>query len=96
MVKKYRYTGYKSSQEIKYKEYSYTQFFKLIEKEKDTINLYDKNTSIAKSNDSEGTFWFITYKKKFGRREVIKVNGITGELLERSHYPHEDNWSKTV
>ncbi len=82
------------SEEIDYDKpfkFTFEQLLELIKKEKDTINLFDKNTSIARRNDSEGTDWFITYRKEFGRREVIKVDGVTGEILERSFYPHEDN-----
>lgn len=72
-------------------KFTFEQLLELIKKEKDTIDLYDKNTSIGRGSDEEGTVWFVTYKKNWGRREVIKIDGITGQILERSHYPHEDN-----
>jgi len=72
-------------------KFTFEQLLELIKKEKDTIDLYDKNTSIGRSTDTTGTFWYITYKKISMRRERIKIDGITGEILERSHYPHEDN-----
>jgi len=84
----------KLQEEIDYDKpfkFTFEELVKLIKKEKDTINLFDKNTSIGRSTDKTGTFWYITYKKTSMRRERIKVDGITGEIIERSHYSHEDN-----
>ncbi|WP_238527902.1 hypothetical protein [Aquimarina agarivorans] len=72
-------------------KFSFEQLLELIKKEKDTIDLFDKNTTIGRGSDEKGTDWYITYKKVPMRREVIKVDGITGEILERSHYSHLDN-----
>lgn len=92
-LKKYDKKG-KLTEEIDYDKpfkFTFEQLIDLIKKEKDTINLFNTNTVITRGSDANGTDWFITYKKGFGRREVIKVDGITGEILERSHYLHEDN-----
>ncbi len=92
-LKKYDKTG-KLTEEINYDtpyKFTFQQLVELIKKEKDTIDLFDNNTSVGRSSDKTGTFWYVTYKKTPMRRERIKVNGITGEILERSHYPHEDN-----
>lgn len=72
-------------------KFTFEQLLDLIKKEIDTINLFDENTSIARGSDENGTDWVVTYKRDFGRREQIKINGITGEVIERSHYLHEDN-----
>ncbi|MGG6229176.1 hypothetical protein [Tenacibaculum sp. SDUM215027] len=93
LKKEYDKTG-KLIEEINFDlpyEFTFEQLLELMKKEKDTIDLFDKNTSIGRSSDTTGTFWYITYKKTPMRRERIKINGITGEILERSHYPHEDN-----
>ena len=76
--------------DIPYK-FSFEQLLELIKNEKDKIDLFDRNTSITRGVLDEGPIWEITYKKVFMRRELIKVNGITGEILERSHYSHLDN-----
>lgn len=92
-LKKYDENG-KLTEEIDYDKpfkFNFEQLLKLIKKEKDTINLFDKNTSIGRLSDTTGTFWYITYKKTSMRRERLKVDGITGEILERSHYLHKDN-----
>lgn len=72
-------------------KFTFEQLLKLIEKEKDTIDLYNKNTTIGRSSDKAGTFWYITYKKVPMRREDITIDGVTGEILERGFHPHEDN-----
>ena len=82
-------------EEINYDEpfkFSFNQLLELIKNEKDTIDIFDrKNTTIGRGSDENGTNWYITYKKVPMRREVIKIDGITGEILERSHYSHLDN-----
>ncbi len=91
--KEYDQTG-RLIKEINYDtpyKFTFKQLLELLKKEKDTIDVFDKNTKITRESIDTGTFWYITYKKDWGRREVIKVDGITGEILERSHYPHEDN-----
>ncbi|WP_010521469.1 hypothetical protein [Aquimarina agarivorans] len=70
---------------------SFKQLLELIKNEKDSIDIFDKNTLITRGILDEGPIWEITYRKVFMRREVIKVDGITGAILERSHYPHLDN-----
>ena len=93
LKKEYDKSG-KLIEEINYDppyKFSFEQLLVLIEKEEDTIDLYDKNTSIGRGSDENGTDWYITYKKVPMRREVIKVDGITGEVLERGFHPHEDN-----
>lgn len=72
-------------------KFTFENLLKLIKKEDNTIDLNNRNTKIGRSSDEKGTFWYITYKKVPMRREVLKVDGITGEILERSFYPHEDN-----
>ncbi|WP_010520665.1 hypothetical protein [Aquimarina agarivorans] len=93
-LKKYDETG-KLIEEINYDKpfkFSFEQLIELIKNEKDSIYVFDKkNTTISRSNDNYGAFWYITYKKVPMRREVIKIGGITGEILERSHYSHLDN-----
>ncbi|WP_255572375.1 hypothetical protein [Cellulophaga sp. HaHa_2_1] len=76
---------------IPYK-FTFEQLLLLLKNEQDTIDIFDKkNTTIGRKSDESGTFWFITYYKVPMRREVIKVDGVTGEILERSFYPHEEN-----
>lgn len=72
-------------------KFSFEQLLILIEKEEDTIDLFDKNTSITRGVLEEGPIWEITYKKTPMRREDIKIDGITGEILERSFHGHLDN-----
>jgi hypothetical protein len=73
-------------------KFNFEQLIRLIENENDDIDIFDKkNTTIGRKSDESGTFWFITYYKVPMRREVIKVDGVTGEILERSFYPHEEN-----
>lgn len=91
--KKYDETG-KLTKEIDYDKpfkFTFEQLVELLEKEKDTIDLYDKNTSITRGVIEEGAIWQIKWKKTFDRRETLKVDGITGKILERSFHPHEDN-----
>lgn len=77
--------------DIPYK-FTFEQLVKLIENENDDIDILDKkNTTIGRKSDEDGTFWFVRYKKVPMRREVIKVDGLSGEILERSFYPHVDN-----
>ncbi|ADV50349.1 hypothetical protein Celal_3074 [Cellulophaga algicola DSM 14237] len=72
--------------------FNFEQLVKLIESENDDIDILDKkNTTIGRKSDESGTFWFITYYKVPMRREVIKVHGVTGEILERSFYPHSED-----
>jgi len=81
-------------EEIDYNEpfkFSFKQLVELLKKEKDTIDLYDVSTTIGRGSDEKGTDWYVTYKKIWGRREVIKIDGITGKILERSSYVHLDN-----
>lgn len=73
-------------------KFNFEKLLLLIKNEKDSIDISDRrNTTIGRSSDENGTFWYITYKKVPMRREVIKVDGITGEILERGFHPHEDN-----
>jgi hypothetical protein len=72
-------------------KFTFEQLVALLKKEKDTIDLYDKNTSIVRGVVEEGTFWEVEYKKDWGRRETMVIDGITGEILERSFHPHLDN-----
>lgn len=72
-------------------KFTFEQLVELLKKEKDTINLYDINTTIGRGSDEKGTDWYVTYKRNWGRREVLKIDGITGQILERSFYSHLDN-----
>ncbi len=72
-------------------KFTFEQLLELINKEKDTIDLFDKNTRITRGVVKERTLWEIVYRKTYGRREEIVVDGITGEILERSYHLHLDN-----
>lgn len=80
-------------------DFSFEKLVKLLNDKEFKIDLLDKNTSVGRGiggNDWKGKIdsnytWYISWKNKSMRRETLKVDGITGEILERSHYPHEDN-----
>ncbi|WP_010522277.1 hypothetical protein [Aquimarina agarivorans] len=91
--KNYNFNG-ELIEEINYDnpyKFTFEQLLELIEKEKDTIDLYDENTSIKRGILAEGALWQIKYKKTPMRREKLKIDGITGEILVRGFHPHEDN-----
>lgn len=91
--KEYDETG-KLIKEINYDipfKFTFEQLLELLQKEKDTIDILDKSTVITRGVIDEGTLWEVEWKKTFGRRETLKVDGITGEVLERSFYPMNDN-----
>ncbi|MCF6351031.1 MAG: hypothetical protein L3J23_08410, partial [Flavobacteriaceae bacterium] len=93
LKKNYDKTG-KLIEEIDYDKpfkFTFEQLVALLKKEKDTIDLYDKNTTIGRGSDEKGTDWYVTYKKVLMRREFIIINGITGEILERNFHLHLDN-----
>ena len=71
-------------------KFTFEDLSKLI-KEKGTIDLYEKNTKISRGMLNGRLLWQIKYKKVPMRRETIQIDGITGEIVERSFYPHEDN-----
>ncbi len=72
-------------------KFTFEQLLALLKKEKDAIDIFDTNTVITRGVIEEGTIWEVEWKKTFGRRETLKVDGITGEVLERSFYPMKDN-----
>lgn len=80
-------------------KFTFEELLELLKKEKETIDIFNKNTSIARGIngvDWQGKIdtnytWYIEWKKTYGRRETLKVHGVTGEILERGHYPMEDN-----
>ncbi len=72
-------------------KFTFEQLLALLKKEYDAIDIFDTNTVITRGVIEEGTIWEVEWKKTFGRRETLKVDGITGEVLERSFYPMKDN-----
>ncbi|PIE47951.1 MAG: hypothetical protein CSA40_01955 [Flavobacteriales bacterium] len=91
--KEYDKTG-KLIEEIDYDKpfkFTFEQLLDLIKKEKDTIDLFDKHTIISRGVIEQDTVWEIVYRKTYGRRERIIVDGITGEILKRNYYLHLDN-----
>lgn len=79
--------------------FNFEQLVKLLNDKEYKIDLLDKNTLIGRGiggSDWKGKIdtnptWYIVWKNKPMRRETLKIDGITGDILERSHYPHEDN-----
>lgn len=77
-------------------QFTFEQLLELLKKQKDSIDIFDINTNIARGfngMDWHGKIdknytWYIKWKKTFGRRETLKVDGITGEVLERSFFPY--------
>ncbi|MBC9798460.1 hypothetical protein [Sinomicrobium weinanense] len=58
---------------------------------KNNIGLQDKNTRIRRDNDPDHPKWYIEWRKEFGRRETVTLDGKTGKVLDTGWYPHEDN-----
>jgi len=101
MSKEYNEEG-KLIEEIDYdKPYSFTfeELVTLLKKEVAEIDFYDKNTTISRGINStdwqdkvdKGPTWYVVWKKDWGRRETLKIDGITGQILEKSFYNHLDN-----
>ncbi|MCF6351030.1 MAG: hypothetical protein L3J23_08405 [Flavobacteriaceae bacterium] len=93
LKKNYDKTG-KLIEEIDYDKpfkFTFEQLVALLKKEKDTIDLYDKFTSITRGVVKEGIFWEVEYKIQKNRVEEITIDGITGEILERNFHLHLDN-----
>jgi hypothetical protein len=81
-------------EEINYDEpfdFSFEQVLELLKKEKDLIDPYNKNTNISRGIDGDKPIWEVSYRKEYGRRETIIIDGKTGEIIERDFYLHEDN-----
>ena len=71
------YSNNSFAQEIKYKEYSYTKFFQLIENEKDTVfNLKDAIIKFNPKTDSiyAAAINIINMDHKFFRKELITID----------------------
>lgn len=80
-------------------KFSFEELQGLLKKRKEQIDLLDQNTLIGRAIDGtdwkgktdKGPTWYISWKEIPMRRETLKINGITGELIEKGHYDHLDN-----